>query len=147
LIETTARDLFEGKIVGWMDGALELGPRALGHRSILAAPHSVECATPQPRHQASRAVSALRAGDAGEAAERYFEMPSGRRAGWRVSCPAFSRCIPEWRGMLAAVTMSTGTARVPGAGARHAPRLYALLKAYGGSAEFLYCSHLVQPFR
>ena len=26
-------------IVGWMDGAAELGPRALGHRSILAAPH------------------------------------------------------------------------------------------------------------
>src|SRR6185295_2235211 len=32
LIETTARDIFEGRIVGCMDGALELGPRALGHR-------------------------------------------------------------------------------------------------------------------
>ena len=25
--------------VGWMEGAMEFGPRALGHRSILAAPH------------------------------------------------------------------------------------------------------------
>ena len=40
LIEQIADDLAENRIVGWMDGALEFGPRALGHRSILAAPHS-----------------------------------------------------------------------------------------------------------
>src|SRR5205807_2510076 len=42
LIDRTASDLAAGRVVGWMDGALELGPRALGHRSILAAPHAVE---------------------------------------------------------------------------------------------------------
>ncbi|MEV6669009.1 carbamoyltransferase C-terminal domain-containing protein [Streptomyces sp. NPDC051162] len=30
--------LAEGKIIGWFDGRSEFGPRALGHRSILAAP-------------------------------------------------------------------------------------------------------------
>src|SRR5450432_1218007 len=40
LIDQTADDLAAGLVVGWMDGAMELGPRALGHRSILAAPHS-----------------------------------------------------------------------------------------------------------
>ncbi|GGS67241.1 carbamoyltransferase C-terminal domain-containing protein [Streptomyces griseoviridis] len=30
--------LAEGRIVGWWDGRSEFGPRALGHRSILAAP-------------------------------------------------------------------------------------------------------------
>jgi carbamoyltransferase len=40
LIGRTAQDLAADRIVGWMDGASELGPRALGHRSILAAPHS-----------------------------------------------------------------------------------------------------------
>ncbi len=33
-----ARLLAAGKVVGWYDGAMEYGPRALGHRSILAAP-------------------------------------------------------------------------------------------------------------
>jgi len=37
LINQIADDLAAGRIVGWMEGALEFGPRALGHRSILAA--------------------------------------------------------------------------------------------------------------
>src|SRR5262249_42524500 len=41
LMECAAADLAAGRVVGWMDGACELGPRALGHRSILAAPHDV----------------------------------------------------------------------------------------------------------
>lgn len=35
---TTARLLSEGHIVGWFQGAMEVGPRALGNRSILADP-------------------------------------------------------------------------------------------------------------
>src|SRR5713226_5178411 len=42
LIDQIADDLGAGRIVGWMEGALEFGPRALGHRSILAAPHTTE---------------------------------------------------------------------------------------------------------
>jgi len=34
----TARMLSEGKLVGWMQGRAEFGPRALGNRSILADP-------------------------------------------------------------------------------------------------------------
>ena len=36
----TARLLAGGHIVGWFQGALEVGPRALGNRSILADPRS-----------------------------------------------------------------------------------------------------------
>src|SRR5262249_15628400 len=39
IITRTAEDLADGRIVGWMEGRTELGPRALGHRSILAPPH------------------------------------------------------------------------------------------------------------
>ncbi|MCB1515237.1 MAG: hypothetical protein H6876_06710 [Hyphomicrobiaceae bacterium] len=38
LIERTARALAEGRIVGWFQGRFEMGPRALGARSILADP-------------------------------------------------------------------------------------------------------------
>jgi carbamoyltransferase len=36
--EAAARDLVEGRIVGWFQGRMEYGPRALGNRSILADP-------------------------------------------------------------------------------------------------------------
>src|SRR5208283_3657780 len=35
LIATTAQALADGKAVGWMQGRMEFGPRALGNRSIL----------------------------------------------------------------------------------------------------------------
>jgi carbamoyltransferase len=37
-VETVAQLLAEGLFVGWFQGAAEFGPRALGNRSILAAP-------------------------------------------------------------------------------------------------------------
>lgn len=40
LIEQTAHALVEGKAVGWHQGRMEFGPRALGGRSILADPRS-----------------------------------------------------------------------------------------------------------
>ena len=40
LVETTARLLTEQKIIGWYQGRLEFGPRALGHRSILVDPRN-----------------------------------------------------------------------------------------------------------
>lgn len=38
----TAERLADGALVGWFQGRLELGPRALGHRSILADPRTVD---------------------------------------------------------------------------------------------------------
>jgi len=40
LLETTARLLSEEKVVGWFNGRMEFGPRALGSRSILGDPRS-----------------------------------------------------------------------------------------------------------
>lgn len=36
----TAEMVAQGKIVGWCDGRMEFGPRALGHRSIIADPRN-----------------------------------------------------------------------------------------------------------
>ena len=38
LLRRTAQDLADGRIVGWFQGRFEIGPRALGNRSILADP-------------------------------------------------------------------------------------------------------------
>lgn len=40
LFATVAGDLAEGKAVGWFQGRMEFGPRALGNRSILGDPRS-----------------------------------------------------------------------------------------------------------
>lgn len=40
LLETTAKLLADEKIVGWFNGRMEFGPRALGSRSILGDPRS-----------------------------------------------------------------------------------------------------------
>ena len=40
LLEKTARLISQGKIVGWYQGKMEWGPRALGNRSILADPRN-----------------------------------------------------------------------------------------------------------
>ncbi|HJS45938.1 MAG TPA: carbamoyltransferase N-terminal domain-containing protein [Rhizomicrobium sp.] len=131
LIETTARDLFQDKIVGWMDGALELGPRALGHRSILAAPHASQMRDRlnrdiKHREQFRPFAPVVPA----EAAERYFEMPSGGLRLARFMSGVFP-VRPQWREKLAAVTHVDGTARVQTLERGMAPRLYALLEAYG----------------
>src|SRR5262249_10767952 len=42
LVTRVAADLAAGRIVGWMQGRTEFGPRALGNRSILAPPHSAK---------------------------------------------------------------------------------------------------------
>jgi carbamoyltransferase len=42
LFEKVAKELSNGKIVGWFQGKMEFGPRALGSRSILADPRPLE---------------------------------------------------------------------------------------------------------
>lgn len=42
LIRNTARQIADGCVVGWFQGRMEFGPRALGHRSILADPRRAD---------------------------------------------------------------------------------------------------------
>lgn len=42
LIDLTAREIAGGKVLGWYQGRMEFGPRALGNRSILADPRRAD---------------------------------------------------------------------------------------------------------
>jgi carbamoyltransferase len=131
LIDRVAEDLAANRIVGWMDGALEFGPRALGHRSILAAPHS-----PEIRDRLNRDIKYREEFRPFapvvpiEVAGRYFELPPGGTRLARFMSGVFP-VRPEWRRQLAAVTHVDGTARLQALERTMAPRLYALLEAYG----------------
>ncbi len=131
LLEAVASELAAGRIVGWMDGRCELGPRALGHRSILAAPDRAEMRDRLNREVKYREEFRPFAPAVPlELADRYFELPRG---GARL-CRFMSGVFPvraEWRTRLAAVTHVDGTARVQAVDAETSPRFHALLLACG----------------
>jgi carbamoyltransferase len=131
LIERTADDLAADRVIGWMDGALELGPRALGHRSILAAPHARAMRDRLNRDIKFREEFRPFAPVVPiESADRYFELPPGGSRLARFMSGVFP-VRPEWRARLAAVTHVDGTARLQTLSRDMAPRLYKLLEAYG----------------
>jgi carbamoyltransferase len=131
LVAQTARDLAAGLVVGWMEGATEFGPRALGHRSLLAAPHSVEMRDRLNRDIKYREEFRPFAPVVpAEAADEYFELPRGGARLARFMSGVFP-VRPQWRDRLAGVTHVDGTARVQVLERAMAPRLHALLIAYG----------------
>jgi len=131
LIERIADDLAAGRIVGWMDGASEFGPRALGHRSILAAPHKADMRDRLNRDIKYREQFRPFAPVVPiEAASRYFALPPGGLRLARFMSGVFP-VRPEWRARLAAITHVDGTARVQALEREMSPKLYALLEAYG----------------
>lgn len=75
LFDKVAKLLSEGKIVGWMQGRMEFGPRALGNRSILGDPRSAQMQSKMNLRVKFResfrpfAPSVMR-----EHASEYFEM-------------------------------------------------------------------------
>jgi carbamoyltransferase len=131
LIERIADQLAAGRIVGWMEGGSEFGPRALGHRSILAAPHSSAMRDRLNRDIKYREefrpfapVTPI------ESADRYFALPPGGARLARFMSGVFP-VRPEWRAELAAITHVDGSARLQTLERDMAPRLHALLEAYG----------------
>jgi len=92
LLRRVAAELAQGRIVGWMQGACELGPRALGNRSILAAPHE-----PAMRERLNRSIKYREEFRSIAPAVRstrrsLFRGSAGWTAGWGATCPASLPC-------------------------------------------------------
>lgn len=80
LIDTAVAQLSENKIVAWMHGRMEFGPRALGNRSILASPHdpySAENLNTYIKHRES--FRKFAASVPTELAGEYFEVGPNAR--------------------------------------------------------------------
>lgn len=131
LIEESAADLEAGKIIAWMEGRCELGPRALGHRSLLAAPHDAAMRDRLNRdikyREEFRPFAPI---VPAEEADRFFELPPGGARLARFMSGVFP-VRAEWRERLAAITHVDGSARVQTVERDFAPRLHDLLTAYG----------------
>lgn len=80
LVETAVRVLNESKIIAWMHGRMEFGPRALGNRSILASPrdpYSTENLNIFIKHR--EGFRKFAASVPAELASEYFEVGENAR--------------------------------------------------------------------
>ena len=128
LFDYAARRLDRGAVVGWFQGRMEFGPRALGNRSILADPRRAGMLDEVNRRVKYResfrpfapAVLEERAGE-------YFEL--GRPSPYMLLV-AF--VAPGGRGAIPAVTHVDGSARVQTVARDDNPRFHQLLATFDG---------------
>jgi carbamoyltransferase len=127
-----ARLLADNNVVGWFQGRMEFGPRALGARSILANP--TDPATKDTLNAKIKHREAFRPfapSTLVEAASTYFEFgsPEGE-----VDSPFMlltARVRPDKQHLLPAITHVDGTARVQTVSRTQNPLYYALIEEFG----------------
>ena len=127
LLRLTARDLADGKIVGWFQGRFEMGPRALGNRSILADPRrpdmrdllNAKVKKREPFRPFAPAVLLERAGE-------FFEIDQPDP--FMTLAP---RVRAENRDRIPAAVHVDGTGRIQTVERSANPRYYGLIEEFG----------------
>ena len=125
LCQRVSRLLEQQRVVGWFQGRMEFGPRALGNRSLLAAADRKEMQTTlnecvkRREHFRPFAPVVLES-----SAPKFFEIPEGTR------CPYMLVVVPVRSSQFPAVTHVDGSARLQTVDEDTNPKLAELLKAY-----------------
>ena len=127
LLQATAEHLALGRVVGWIQGRMEWGPRALGNRSILADPRRSqmkEVLNDRIKHREPFRPFAPAILE--ESAGEFFEQthPS----------PFMTFALPvrqAKRAVIPAVTHADGTARLQTVSHASHPLFWQLLRAFG----------------
>lgn len=135
--------LLQGKVIGHMHGPFEMGPRALGNRSILADPRTLEMKDRVNRLIKMREPFRPFAPAVLEGHEdTYFDLPP--RAGLGRSAPenfmlATHPVRHDKRGEIAAVSHVDGTSRVQVVGPDASPAFHEILGEFhrGGGVPIL----------
>jgi carbamoyltransferase len=127
ICDVAAKLLEEGKIIGWFQGAMEIGPRALGSRSILANP-----AFPDMKDKINAEVKFREAyrpfapSAIVEAKNEFFDL--------EVEAPFMLKVcnvLKEKQSVIPAVTHVDGSARLQTVTKDSHPRYYELIKKLG----------------
>lgn len=123
----TARLLRDGRIVGWFQGRMEIGPRALGNRSILADP-TVPCMKDKLNAEVKHreAFRPFAPSATVERRREFFDIDVEAPFMLKV-CPV----RPEVRQSLPAITHVDGSARLQTVRRDVNPRYYDLIEAFG----------------
>src|SRR5262245_52524 len=132
LLDHVADRLTRGDVVGWFQGRFEWGPRALGHRSILADPRRADMKDivntkikfREPFRPFAPSVLA-------ERAEEYFDLPSAARH-FPARFMLYGVGVkPDTRAVLPAITHVDGTGRLQTVQRATNPRYYRLIETFG----------------
>jgi carbamoyltransferase len=124
LVKKVAEKIARNSVIGWFQGRMEFGPRALGNRSILANPRSAEMKDVLNLKVKKReGFRPFAPAILGASREEYFDL--------RVPSPHMliaSNIKPEKRGEVPAICHVDGSARVQTVEQEDNPRLYGLLE-------------------
>ena len=126
LVRQTAQAIADGKVVGWFQGRMEWGPRALGNRSILADPRRADMKdilnAKIKRRESFRpfAPSVLR-----EAVSEWFEQDDDVPFMMEVF-----QIRPKHRELVPAVTHVDGSGRLQTVHKETNPRYHALISEF-----------------
>jgi len=132
LIDRVVDHIASGKVVGWSQGRFEWGPRALGHRSILADPRradmkdlvNVKIKFREPFRPFAPSVLA-------ERAEEYFWLPDAVRHYPARFMLYVVEVKPDKRQILPAITHVDGSGRLQTVHRQTNPRYYRLIERFG----------------
>ena len=132
LLDLVVERIQVGKVVGWFHDRFEWGPRALGHRSILADPRNPEMKDivnakikfREPYRPFAPSVLA-------ESTEKYFDLPN---ASHHFPARYMLYVVPvkqSQQATLPAITHVDGTGRLQTVFREQSPRYYRLIERFG----------------
>jgi carbamoyltransferase len=124
-----AKLIKDGRVLGWYRGRMEFGPRALGHRSIIADPGH-----PEMRDRINAMVKMREAfrpfapAVSLEQVQDWFEVPKGFELPYMIMV---ADVRPQFRAQLPAITHVNGSARVQTVSPKDNLEFHTLLKEVG----------------
>ncbi|MCI0414379.1 carbamoyltransferase, partial [bacterium] len=123
-----AKDLVDGKIIGWFQGRMEFGQRALGNRSILLDPRrkdgrQVVNAAIKFREPFRPFAPAILE----EKVQEWFDCPPGTRVPFMERALMFRA---EKRNLVPAVVHADGSGRLQTVDRNSSPRYYSLIQEF-----------------
>ncbi len=129
LIDSAVAQINDNKIVAWMQGRMEFGPRALGNRSLLASPlnpYSTENLNIYIKHR--EPFRKFAASVPAELCAEYFEVGPNARF-----LATVGRVRPAHRKTFESAVLAEGLIRVHTVSREDNPLYWALLHAFGKS--------------
>jgi carbamoyltransferase len=129
-VARAVEDLAGGQVIGWFEGRGEWGPRALGHRSILADPRDPSTRDRVNAHVKHREpFRPFAPSVTAEGADAWFDVPAAAAAPVRTMLTT----VPVRGSGLGAVTHVDGSARVQVVDAARSPVFHDLLARFGAA--------------
>jgi len=125
LVSVVAQAIADGDVVGWFHGRAEIGPRALGARSILADPRKRSNVVRVNRIKSREVWRPFAPSVLEEDFDDFFQS-TVRSPFMNVACPV----RPSARRLVPAIVHVDGSARPQAVSRTHAPRYWRLIDAF-----------------